>query len=211
MEWADERISEKGLRKEFIEDYFYKKRNNLSKSTDLLCEEEDQDISFLLQYTGGTLINNCYKVILDREADEEGYFNFCECLDNGMPKKAIIYAFMNSQEVDSTKKFKQKEEYGYIFENYQKMVQSKKSRLKRAIKKVLNKIFTRNSHIRKMILDSERKRDLRDAYYKERIAELEQGNDSMMKYIQTVETKLEDTNSLIKELLCEIEQNNSKF
>lgn len=81
--------------------------------------------------------------------------------------------------------------------------------MKKAIKKVFKAPFI-ISYIPRLILNNERKRDLRYEYCLNRLAELEHENYAIMEYVHYVEVQMEINNSLIRELLSKVEKGGYK-
>lgn len=96
------------------------------------------DIGSVLQYNGWKFIEHCYMDLLERKPDEDGMYQYSKMLATGMPKEAIVYLFISSEEIKQVKGIKNVEAYKRVYDDY--IGYSNRSGLKKWIKNCLERL-----------------------------------------------------------------------
>lgn len=61
----------------------------------------EKDVAYLLQLDINTFITQCYLILLERQPDSEGFVSYQKLICEGMPKEAVVYLFVISEEFNS--------------------------------------------------------------------------------------------------------------
>lgn len=97
----------------FLYQYALKYKTRLVQETQI-----PKDLSELFAYDQEAFIIACYREILNREPDEEGFFAYQENLCRGMPKEAVIEAFLSSCEFQNRLIVKNRKKYQKVYRTY---------------------------------------------------------------------------------------------
>ncbi|WP_124065167.1 hypothetical protein [Clostridium sp. E02] len=150
------------------------------------------DVSDLLKFDGPVFIMECYLQLLERKPDEAGYLEFCNWLDEGMPKEGILYMIGSSEEVLSKKKVKGISSYKLAYDKFMNSVYIKRNGQLGKLKKI-RKMFcvpAMTETIRKILLRSDLKDDFRNEQISDCLIYIREQNDFLVRKMDIMENEI---------------------
>lgn len=143
-------LLEQGMRKEGImyclaqsEEFNHRFELNGIEEYRKYYREFGLDASEVIQYSGREFVKHCFSDIIGREADESGMYTFSKMMASGMPKEAVLYLFISSEEVKNLRKIKNEEEYRKVYESF--LQRSSRKGIINIFKRCIEKITFRKS------------------------------------------------------------------